>query len=168
MYIIMNEQFKNFITTYKTMLKSNKNDKRQIYFYALNTLKNAEIMNFKPKQQIIINELKNYYIKPTYARQNKLNDLIIENYLDEEEEEINKDEDDENEVDEEEEDEEQEVGIEQHLKLDKQKWHLQYALDDVIRLEDYSIEKLLNRNNITYSHFCLTKSTLEIGQLKIN
>ena len=153
MYIIMNDQFENFITTYKNIIKNNKHDKSKVYFYALNSLKNVDIMNFRPKQQIIINEFKNYYIKPTYAKQNKLNDLIIQNFLDNEneinEDDINEDEVDENEIDE----EEEEVGIEQNLLIDKEKRHLRYPIDDVIRLENYSIEKMLNLYNITLEPF---------------
>ena len=104
-------------------------------------------MNFSPKQQIIINKLKNYYKRATKDKQIELNNLITQYYIDKDDDEINEDEVDENEVDENEVDEE--VGNEQILLTDKKTWHMRYPIDDVIRLENYSIEKMLNLYNIT-------------------
>ena len=116
----MNTQFENFITTFKNISKSKNRDIQKAYFFTLDSIKNHDIMNFNPKQQIIINKLKNYYKRATKKNQIELNDLITQYYIDKDDEinedEINEDEVDENEVDDE---EEQEVGIEQNLLIDK-------------------------------------------------
>ena len=49
MYIIMNNQFENFITTFKNILKSKKRNIRKVYFFALQSIKGHDIMKFKPK-----------------------------------------------------------------------------------------------------------------------
>ena len=114
----MNTQFENFITTYKKFLKSKRKDIQKAYFFALQSIKSHDIMKFKPKQQIIINTLKNYYIRPTNAGKNELNDLIPQYYIDKDDE-IDENNDEIVEDDEEIDDEDKDVGTEQHLKLDK-------------------------------------------------
>ena len=114
----MNTQFENFITTFKNILKSKNRDIQKAYFVALDSMKNHDIMNFNPKQQIIINKLKNYYKRATKDKQIELNNLITHYYINKDDE-INEDEVDEDEVDEDEDDEVDEVGNEDILLTDK-------------------------------------------------
>ena len=104
-------------------------------------------MNFKPKQQIIINKLKNYYKRASLDRKNELNDLITQYYIDNDDE---IDDEDINENDEN--DENVDINLEDINIKDiflKYKKLLKYSLEDVIILENYSISKLLSLYNIT-------------------
>ena len=114
----MNTQFENFITTYKNFLKSKRKDIRKAYFFALQSIKSHDTMKFKPKQQIIINNLIHYYIRPTNAGKDELNDLITQYYIDRDDE-IDENDDEVDENDDEIDDEDKDVGVEQHIKLDK-------------------------------------------------
>ena len=130
----MNNQFENFTKNYKDILLNKKRDKSQIHFFALNSLENTDITKFSKIEKNIIDELKSYYKKPTSTKQNKLNDMILQYYMDnEEEEEI---------VDDEE-------LLEDNFLFDDVEHHLRYPMEDVIKLENYSIEKLLSLYNIT-------------------
>ena len=144
----MDNQFEIFINTYKNVLqKKNNREIRKILFFALQSIKSHDITKFKPKQQKIINQLKNYYGNPSRIKENELNDTIMQYYIDQDDE---IDEDDENQgIDVELDEEDKEVGVEQYIKFDEKKWKLRYAIEDVIQLEKYSIEKLLSVYNIT-------------------
>ena len=147
----MNTQFENFITTYKNILKSRNRDIKKAYFFALNSLKNHNVMKFKPSQQVIINKLKYYYRKPTLNGKNELNDLITQYYIDGDdeidEEEIDEEEINENEVIDDNEDENKVI-----RDIFKKK-KLEFNLEDVVVLENYSIAKLLSLYDITLKPF---------------
>ena len=140
----MDNQFENFITVYKNILnKKNNRDIKKIIFFALQSIKNYDITKFKPKQQIIINQLKNYYDKPTKNRENDVNGLIMQYYIDQDDE-----------IDEDEEGvdielDEQDNEVKRSSIFDENKQKLYYDVEDVIQLEKYTIEKLLSVYNIT-------------------
>ena len=139
----MDIQFENFINTYKNILnKKNNREIKKILFFASQSIKNYDITKFKPKQQIIINELKNYYDKPTKNRENELNGLIMQYYIDQDDE-IDEDEGIDIELD------EQDKEVKKNSIFDENKQKLYYDIEDVIQLEKYTIEKLLSVYNIT-------------------
>ena len=132
----MNKEFEKFIKTYKNILLNKNRDKSEIHFFALNSLENADINNFSKKEKDIVNELKSYYNKASSNKQNKLNDVILQYYMDKEAEEQNDDEYDDEKYD----DENDFADINHELK---------YAMEDIIQLELHSMEKLLSLYNVT-------------------
>ena len=132
----MNKEFEKFIKTYKNILLNKNRDKSEIHFFALISLENTDINNFSKKEKDIVNELKSYYKKPSSTKQHKINDMILQYYMDKEAEEQIDDED----YDEEYDDENDFAEVNHYLK---------YPMEDIIELEKYSIEKLLSLYNIT-------------------
>ena len=144
----MNKQFENFINTYKNILKKkNTHDVRKILFFALQSIRSYDVNNFKPKQQIIINLLKSYYSNPRRDTEHELNNSITQYYIDDFDNEFNE-EDENREIDVEFDDDDKDIGNEINVKLDEKQWEQRFPLDDVIRLEQYSIEKLLSLYNV--------------------
>ena len=137
----MNKEFEKFIKTYKNILLNKNRNKTEIHFFALNSLENTDIKIFSKKEKDIVNELKSYYKKPSSNKQHKLNDMILQYYVDKEEEE---------EVDDEEEDNDE---IDDENNFEEVNRELKYPMEDIIELEKYSIEKLLSLYNITLETF---------------
>ena len=136
----MNKEFEKIIKTYKNILLNKNRDKTDIHFFALNSLENTDIKIFNKKEKDIVNELKSYYKKPSSNKQHKLNDMILQYYMDKEAEEQEDDEEHDNDVNNEIDDEHNFADVNRVLK---------YPMEDVIELEKYSIEKLLSLYDIT-------------------
>ena len=136
----MNKEFEKIIKTYKNILLNKNRDKTDINFFALNSLENTDIKIFNKKEKDIVNELKSYYKKPSSNKQHKLNDMILQYYMDKEAEEQEDDEEHDNDVNNEIDDENNFADVNRVLK---------YPMEDVIELEKYSIEKLLSLYDIT-------------------
>ena len=136
----MNNQFENFITTFKNILKSKNRDIKKAYYFALNALRRVNAFQFKPRQQVIINKLIKYYTEPNEIKKNELNDYITQYYIDDDDDDDIIDEDDE-----EDEDDDDENKVLRDIIVKK----LEFNLEDVIKLENYSINKLLSLYNIT-------------------
>ena len=137
----MNNQFENFITTFKNILKSKNRDIKKAYYFALNSLRSVNAFQFKPRQQVIINKLIKYYTEPNEIKKNELNDYITQYYIDDDDD----DDDIIDEYDEEDEDDEDDNKVIRDILVKK----LEFNLEDVIKLENYSINKLLSLYNIT-------------------